>query len=149
MASLLNASGKLAVPTQADLQTADEVAEIICFVEGTLDDATPYWVYLALKPSKYASFISVTKAPQTFLLSDYGTVLRYGTEALVPVEAQEQMKCEYGFDDRYVDKLVKKAEAEQDRFLKQNEERRLGDIVAIMKKNQAGSLVRPPKVHGK
>jgi hypothetical protein len=136
MATLLNTEGKLAHPTAADLQAADAVSEIICFTDGKLNDGTPYWAYLAVKPSKYASFHAATKARQSMMLSDYGRIIRYGNDAAVPAEEQEVMKNEYGFDDHYVEKLVKKAEVEQDVFLKQKEDKRLMDIVAMMKKNK-------------
>lgn len=132
--SLINAAGKLNVPTQEELSLMDHAVEIITFTDGKLDDGTPYWAYVAVQPSKYAEFIAATKARRRITLNEYGRVVKYGFDAVVPDAVKEEMKRDYGFDDQYLDNMAKKAGEEMTAFNKKKEANRLDDIVAMLKK---------------
>lgn len=136
MPSILNESGELPEPTAEDLLAADEAAEILALTTGATDEGKPYWMYAAILPSKYQAFMEATKARQRIEISDYGRPLRYGFDAAVPPDVQEEMKREYGFDKDYVPTLIKKATAEREAFLKAKENARINGIVAMLKKQQ-------------
>jgi len=132
-------SGKLKKYTAEELAEADKTSSMLALDQGMLEDGkTPYWAYIAVKPSKFEEFIKITAARQKMNLADYGEILEYGFDAQVPESVQETMKSKYGFDKDYKTKLVDKVKQAQAEFLKSQENQRLGDIVAMLKKKQSG-----------
>jgi hypothetical protein len=102
---------------------------------GTLEDGTPYWAYIAVKPSKYEEFKRITAAHQPIVLADYGNILKYGFDQQVPDAVKEEMKREYAWDDNYLTTLANDVKKEQGVFIKKQEEMRITDIVAMLKQN--------------
>lgn len=131
-------AGKLKDLSPEQLAEADATSEIITFTNGTLEDDTPYWAYLAVPPSRYAEFLARTTAREALVLTEYGRVLECGLEESPPEEVKEAMRLQYGFDENYIGMLVERAKAEQKEFLGQKETRRIDDIVAMLKKQQGG-----------
>lgn len=129
-------SGKLREPTEAELVAADAdpAAAVIVLDDGVLEDGSPYWLYIAVKPSKYKEFLGLLRSQARMRLADYGTILRYGFEKEVPASVKEEMKRQYGCDDAFMAKVAADVKAEQQLFLRQQEDRRLADIVSMLKK---------------
>jgi hypothetical protein len=132
-----DASGKLLPPSAQDLANADADLDIIVFDEGTLKDGSPYWAYIAIKPSKYATFMTLTQRGEPIALEEYGRLIKHGFEAEVPRAVKEAMKQDYGFDDAYITKLGQRLVEAQTTFLKQRETVRISDIVAMLKNQQS------------
>jgi hypothetical protein len=141
MAYQFDKSGKLKAPTAAELAAADADPNsyIIVLDQGTMRNGNPYWVYLAVKPSKYKEFIQATKARKSITHKNFGTVLKYGFDKQVPLAAQEEMKQKHGFDENYLQKLAKDLKAAKTQFDKQQEDKKIGDIVAMLKMKQSGN----------
>lgn len=130
-----DASGRLRPLTEAELaaRDADPKSAVIVRIIGTLDSGGPFWLYLAVKPSKYKEFM---QREGSIRYADYGTVLRYGFEKGVPAAVTEEMKQCHGCDDGFLAAVIGEAKAAQAKFLKQQEGQRLNDIVAMLKKNK-------------
>ncbi|NBX03990.1 MAG: hypothetical protein EBR02_08045 [Alphaproteobacteria bacterium] len=129
-------SGKLIEPSAEQLSAADGELDIIVLDSGIMEDGAPYWAYIAIKPSHYKEFMRMTRQGQPIILEEYGEILKHGFDEHVPLEAVDAMREEYGFDENYVEKLGKKLVEVQTVFIKQRENQRLTDIVAMMKKKQ-------------
>lgn len=129
-------SGKLQEPTEDELRSADADpgAAVIVLDDGVLPDGSPYWLYIAVRPSKYKEFLRLVRSRAPLCFADYGTVLRYGFESEVPAGVQEEMGRQYGCDDAFMAKVATEVKAAQQLFLRQQEEKRLTDIVAMLKK---------------
>jgi|SRR5579884_2630732 len=130
-----DASGQLKPLTEAELAVRDDdpTSAVIVRVIGTLDTGGPFWLYLAVKPSKYAEFM---QCEGSIRYADYGTVLRYGFDKEVPAAIKEEMKQSHGCDDSFLAAVIGEAKAAQAKFLKQQEGQRLNDIVAMLKKSK-------------
>ena len=129
-------SGKLKLPSQEELLKADNDAAILTYSHGTMD-GNPYWAYVAVKPSKYREFSRRSAARESLVFKDYGTVLAGGFAASPPAEVVREMQEKYGADPAYEDKLVAEANKQQDAFVAKREEKRIMDIVTMLKKTQA------------
>lgn len=129
-------SGKLQLPSQGELLSADEDSAILAYSHGTVEDGRDYWAYIAIKPSLYRSFYKLSAARQTLALDEYGTVLAAGFTKEPPPEVRHEMKEKYGADPHYEDKLVAEANRQQDVFVKHQEEKRMADIVTMLKMKQ-------------
>lgn len=132
-------SGKLKQLTDAELAEYDSDSSVIICSCGTSSDGRPYWLYLAVKPSKYKEYKRLSAQHTMIRFSDYGKILRRGYGEEVPAEVKQEMKEKYGCDDNYVEWLRRDIEKERTVFLKDQEEKenkRIGDIVAMMKQKQ-------------
>jgi len=129
-------NGTLKPMTAEELAAADAESAVIELDQGTLRDGTPYWVYIAVKPSKYGDFKRVTAAHEPIRLADYGDILKYGFDKHVPNAVIEEMKREYGCDDNFATVLANDIKSKQDSFLKTQEEKRITDIVTMLKKQE-------------
>jgi hypothetical protein len=129
-------SGMLKKLTAEELAAADGDSAVIVLSSGMLENGTPYWVYIAVKPSRYEEFLKVTAARQPLCIDDYGVVLKYGLDKEVPAAIKEEMKREHGCDDNYLATLTQDIKKAQSEFLKEQEEQKLGDIVAMLKKEK-------------
>lgn len=98
-----------------------------------MQNGKPYWVYLAVKPSKYKEFMQAAKAHKTIRHKDYGKIVKRGFDKHIPLAVQEEMKQKYGFDDDYTNTLAQKLKAARTKFDKQQEDQKIGDIVAMLK----------------
>lgn len=136
MAYQFEKDGKLKAPASEALAAADADSFLLVLDKGSIADGTPYWAYIAVKPSKYAEFIRLTQAHQPLRIGDYGTILKYGFEPDVPEAQREEMQREHGFDEQFVPKLLEDVKKAQGEFLKTQENQRLGDIVAMLKAQQ-------------
>ncbi len=132
-------SGKLRAQSPAALQQADSGASIIAYTNGTTADGRAYYAYIAVKPSKYREFHQKSKARQSMKLNDYGKIIVYGYEPKAPTTVVQHMRSKYGFDEEYETRLRSEVENARREFSIGQEEKRLMDIVAMMKmKNGAG-----------
>ncbi len=48
-------------PKKDDALNPDDVARVIILVYGALENNTPFWCYVAVKPSKYQKFLDAQK----------------------------------------------------------------------------------------
>jgi hypothetical protein len=140
--------GNLVPPSEEQLAAADEETEIIVLDQGVLEDETPYWAYLSIKPSRYAEFIQKTSQQIPIDLEEYGEILNQGYEEEVPYWAIEEMQSQYQFDDNYIDQLTNRLMALQKTFMQQNELKRIYAIVAHMKKTQQQLAEKQQAVKG-
>ena len=131
-------SGALKPYTAEELAAADHTSSVLVLDQGTLDNGVPYWAYLAVRPSKYAEFMEFTAARKPIRLTEYGVILEYGLDAEVPADVQQAMKQKHGFDNDYKAKLIREIKKAQAEFLENQENKRIGDIVAMLKK-QSGN----------
>lgn len=98
------------MPTQQDLQKADEAVSIMVLVRGTLATGDAFWAYLAVPPSKYLAF-KQAEAAGGYSMSDYGQVVEIGTGANEPpAEVQRRMEKEYNVNHNFEDDVRKKAD---------------------------------------
>ena len=130
-------SGKIKPPIREELKAADEAGEAIIVLDrGTIEDGTPYWAYVAVRPSRYEEFMRLGKNRQPKRINDYGAILKYGFDAEVPYDVRQFMEQANGFDDHFEEKLAAKVKTARIEFLKQQESQRISDIVAMLKKKQ-------------
>lgn len=126
-------SGKLKPQSPEALKKADEGASIIAYTDGVTASGRPYYAYIAVKPSKYREFYERTKARESMRLGDYGKIIVYGYETKPPPAVVEHMREKFGFDDEYEAKLQAEVARQRTQFSIDQEEKRLLDIVAMMK----------------
>jgi len=129
-----DASGHLKPPSAEALTAADEDTAILAYTTGTIEDGTPYYAYVAVKPSRYAEFHAMTAARETMTISDYGKIIRGGYAPAAPPEVVKEMREKYGFDEHYAEKLRREFYAQQKTFLASQEEARLDGIVTLLKR---------------
>ncbi len=126
-------SGKLSNPTSEELEKADRTSSIIAFTNGVAADGRPYYAYLAVKPSKYREFYELTANRQVLQLNDFGEIIKGGFEVSPPADIISFMRDEYGFDENYEKALQDEVTRQRGKFTAKQEEKRLMDIVAMMK----------------
>jgi len=132
--------GTLKDMTAEELAAADADSSVIELNQGILNDGTPYWAYIAVKPSRYKEFKRLIAEQQPILLTEDGNILKFGFDEIVPTSVREEMKQEHGWDDKCLTTLTAEVKAAQGTFLKQQEDMRIADIVSMLKKkNLAGS----------
>lgn len=129
-------NGTLKAMTAEELAAADADSTVIERDHGVLEDGTPYWAYIAVKPSKYKDFKRLTSQHAPINLSDYGNILKYGFDKQVPDYVKEEMKREHGCDEDFRTTLANDVNNAQGTFLKKQEEMRITDIVAMLKKQK-------------
>jgi hypothetical protein len=129
-------SGKIMPPSAEELAVADAEVDIIVLDTGTFEDGTPYWAYVGIKPSKYSTFMGMTSQQKLIAFEDYGTILKHGFEKEVPAHIKEEMKNNHNFDEHYIERLRKDIIDTQTVFLKQQEAKRINDIVSMLKNKQ-------------
>ena len=134
--TLLNASGEATLPTEDQLKEADSLVELITLTFATADDGRPFWVYAAIRPSRYQAFMADTTAKNHINVDDYGWAIAFGYGTEVPAETKQQMVEIYGFDENYPATLLKKAKEENAGRAKKKEDDRLAGIVAMLKAQQ-------------
>jgi|GEM_PF-2462035 len=126
-------TGKLKSPSQEQLQEADGGAMIVAYTTGTMQDGRDYYAYVGVKPSKYREFSELSEKRAPLRLNDYGRVLMAGFEQSAPAEVVKAMREQYGFDEHYEQALRVELERQRDKAGEKQEEKRLMDIVAMMK----------------
>jgi hypothetical protein len=99
-------SGKIVLPATEELEEEDGQTAILTYVSGSLDDGTSYYAYIAVKPSKYMEFYSLTaeRIPIENLL-DYGVIVSEGFQEEPSPAVLREMRERYGFDDQWEEKL--------------------------------------------
>lgn len=133
MSYQFEASGRLKEMTDEELAEADKGPPVIVRYTGMLDDGTPYWAYIAVKPSKYKEFMAAVRGDAPLMLIDYGEVLECGFGDTIPEDVTAKMRRDYGFDENCMEKLKKEIREAQLEFLKDQEDRRIAGIVAMLK----------------
>ncbi len=133
-------SGKLKVMTEEELLAADAHSSVIELDRGALEDGTLYWAYIAVKPSKHKEFKCITAEHKPIILTDYGSILKYGFDKQVPDSIKEEMQRDYDCDDNFLTTLANDIKKEQGTFLKQQEDMRIGDIVAMLKRKSLNGM---------
>ncbi len=118
MAYRFEKSGKLKESAAEELTAADANSSVIVLDDGVLDDGTPYWLYIAVKPSKYREFMRLIRERQPMLFKDYGVIVRYGFEKEAPPAVKEEMKRLHGCDDHFMTIVAKEVKEAQTVFLK-------------------------------
>jgi hypothetical protein len=121
-------------PSSDELAKADEESSILVYLSGVAEDGQPYYAYVAVKPSRYGEFQARSLAKQTIILDEYGLVITCGFASSPPAEVVAMMRDAFGFDDDYLEKLRRELTSEYRIFLKQIENKRIDDAVAILKK---------------
>jgi hypothetical protein len=129
--------GKLRELTAEELAAADKDSSVIVEDRGRLDDGRPYWLYIAVLPSKYNEYMRLTSQHAPIDVYQYGTILRYGFDAEVPSSVKEEMRERYGCDDHFMATLAQDVKAAQAALMERQENNRINDIVAMLKKKQA------------
>lgn len=122
--------------TAEELSEADNGQPIIILNTGTLDDGTPYWAYVAIKPSRYREFMDASEKGKTLSLGNYGEIIQCGMEEKVPDNVKEEMKHLYGCDDNCMDKLTEDIRRARTEFLNQQQNKRIADVLAILKRKK-------------
>lgn len=120
----------------------DDGSHVIVLDHGTSTDGRPYWLYLWVPRNKYKEFRHRVAQRLTTNFADYGNIIRYGYDWQAPDNVKQEMAEQYGCDEAYINWLIEDADKARNAFLKQKEvydSKRLGDIVAMMKKQQATS----------
>lgn len=135
-AEMFEASGKLKRLTPEELAEADKNSAILCYSRGTMKDGTPYYAFIGVRPSRYAEYRKNTLAEQPMLLGEYGIIVAAGFEEAAPMEVLQEMRDKYGYDEKYAEKLVNRLVEEQKLFFKRQEDNRIMDVVAMLKKKQ-------------
>jgi hypothetical protein len=138
MAYQFEKSGKVKDMTDEELAVADGNCAIVVRYSATVADGSPFWAYVAIKPSHYDAFMHAQSAHIPIVLEEYGEILRYGFDTDVPVSIQDEMKRRYGCDDNYECSVAEKVKAAQLAFLQTQETSQLNDIVAMLRKKQTG-----------
>jgi hypothetical protein len=136
MAYQFEPSGKIKVPTAEELAASDADSSVIVLSCGAIEDGTPYWAYISVKPSKYQEFMRESDLHKPINFDDYGVILKCGLEEDVPDSIKEEMKREHGVDENYLARLRDDVLKAQATFLTAKESKRIGDIVAMLKKKQ-------------
>lgn len=140
MAYKFEASGKRVPVTEKELDTIqDDGSFIIVLDHGNSTDGRAYWLYIAVKASKYKSFRNLVARRATVRFTDYGDIMRYGYERQVPAAVRQEMIDGYGCDDTYMQWLIQDAEKARQEYLKEKEveeNKRIDDIVTMLKKKQ-------------
>ncbi len=126
-------SGKVKAPPAEQLKAADADTAIIAYTSGTTGDGRPYYAYLAVRPSKYREFYELSSARKEITLGDYGKIVLAGFEPAPPPDVVQHMRDKYGFDEHYERKLKEEVSRQRGQFSARQEEKRLMDIVAMMK----------------
>lgn len=126
-------SGKLKEMTAEELAKADNGIPMIILTTGSLEDNTPYWAYVEVKPSRYKEFMNSSESGKILALDDYGSVIKYGFEEEVPLHVKEEMARLHGCDEDYMKKLAEKIRKAQTEFLKEQENKRISGIVTMLK----------------
>ncbi len=126
-------SGKLKAQSAETLKKADEGASIIAYTDGVTASGKPYYAYIAVKPSKYREFYERTKARESIRLGDFGKIIVYGYETKPPSAVVVHMREKFGYDEEYEAKLQAEVARQRTQFSIDQEEKRLLDIVAMMK----------------
>lgn len=134
MESQFEASGKLKRLTDAELALEDADSSFIVYDDGILADGSHFWLYIAVKPSKYREFVDKTKRREMINYPDYGDIIKFGREEIVPAAIKDEMKQQYGFDDNYEAVVIDKFKKAQMEFLTKQETARINDIVSMLKK---------------
>ncbi len=130
-------SGRIrAISKDEPAKDHDSDSPVIVFDRGTLDDGTPYWVYVAVKPSKYVEFMKLLTASAAMIHDHYGEILKFGFEKEVPASVKQEMKEKYGCEDNFREKLVKEFAVAQEIFVRQQEAAHVADVVEMLKKKQ-------------
>lgn len=126
--------GDISSLTETQLKEADKDSSIFVKNTGRLKDGTPYWAYVAVRPSKYAIFMQAVATKTPLMLEEYGEIVECGFDEEVPHEVQEDMKALYGYDEHFMDDLARDIRKERAIFLKNQEDKRIEAIVAMLKK---------------
>jgi hypothetical protein len=127
-------SGKIALPSDEELLRLDKENAIIAYTSGVTQEGKSYYAFVAVRPSAYKKFRRLTLAKQPIILSEYGDVLASGYTARPEPEVVEMMQQKYGCDLDYETSLVNEALKQQGVFAKKHEEKRIDDIVSMLKK---------------
>jgi hypothetical protein len=130
-------SGKLKRLTDAELAANDADSSFIVYDDGILADGSHFWLYIAVTPSKYREFVDKTKRREMINYSDYGDIIKFGREKVVPAAIKDEMKQQYGFDDNYEAVVIDKFKKAQIEFLTKQETARINNIVAMLKKRES------------
>ncbi len=82
----------------------DLLCTLVVLCRGITEEDTPFWAYMAVKPSD-AQLFKEARDKGSFHLEDYGTVIEWGDGHTPPDAIKERMYKEYGVRDDYEEKL--------------------------------------------
>lgn len=136
----LDESGKLVVPTVGELLKLDGDSSVIMLIGGKTVEQKPYWMYIAVRPSKYKEFKEAIKDGKNLRFTDYGVVVKYGYDEKVPAAVKEEMRLKYGSEENYMDKVVNQIRDTKNVFLRHQEARRIFDVVEMLQKKRPDVL---------
>jgi len=90
-----------ALPSQAEIEAADEALDILVLTQGTLADDAPFWAYVAIPPSRYLAFQEAERHGN-YDLSEFGRILEYGKgEQQPPESVRKYMEESYGANHNF------------------------------------------------
>jgi hypothetical protein len=137
MAYKFDKSGKVLPPTAEEIAAGDAAGDyVVVRDQGVMKSGKHYWVYLQVKPSKYKAFMQAVKAKKPIKHKEYGTILKLGFGKEIPDDVKEEMAKKYNCDDDYMKNQKEKLKVARTAFDKKQEDKKLGDIVAMMKLQQ-------------
>src|ERR1700691_3029656 len=84
--------------SEDQLKKADEEVSLIVFVNGKRPDDSAFWAFLAIPPSKIMGFKKAQQLGESFLLDEYGEIIKHGVGKEPPTDVVKEMQENYGFD---------------------------------------------------
>jgi hypothetical protein len=73
----------------------DDRARLVSLTVGKMENGSPYWCYIAIKPSRYGEFTALIKAGnynmQNFVDDGFGEVIVSGTGMTPPTDVTKQV----------------------------------------------------------
>ena len=140
MAYLFEKPGALKAVTEEELQACgDGGSYIIALDHGLSTDGKAYWLYIKMPPHKYGEFVRLAASRAAVSFDDFGEIIRYGYQGQVPDSVKSEMKEKHNIDEKYMQWLEQDYEKARQAYLKEKEahdNKRIGDIVAMLKKQQ-------------
>lgn len=86
--------------TNQPMSDADRQARMIMLVYGKMEDGSPYWCYVAVKPSEYDRFTTLWRKGglnmQHFEKAGFGEVIVSGTGVIPPADVTRQVAAMFG-----------------------------------------------------
>ena len=128
--------GTLELPTDQELVLLDKDNAILAYSQGIMEDGRAYWAYIAVIPSRYREFRTLTAARTSLQLRDYGEIIDAGYGEDAPESVHETMRREYGFNPAFKQHIIDDITAQQRAFVQAREDQRIDDIVAMLKKRE-------------
>lgn len=130
---IFHPDGTMSPPSADELADADATTVVVALVTGTDPDGRDFYAFVAVRPSRYREFHTLTTAGSRIVLSDFGAVLASGSGGEPTDEVRAEINRRYGYDVALVEKLTGEVEAERRAHGAAAEAARVMDIVQKLK----------------